>query len=134
MLWLRSKRLPFGKIGYLMLKFIGVEIPLSVTIGTKFKLAHWAYGLVIHGNTIIGNNVKVYPGVTIGRADVHEIYHRKIRIVIEDGVILCAGAKILCKGDELIVRRNSVIGANAVLTQSTCEGEVWGGIPARKIR
>ena len=51
-------------------------------------------------------------------------------IVIEDDVILAPGAKILGKEGVLTVRRGSVVGANAVLLQSTGEGEVWVGIPA----
>ncbi|WP_180144546.1 serine O-acetyltransferase [Desulfoluna butyratoxydans] len=131
-LWMR-KIYGLRKISYLILKMIGVEIPLTVQIGRDVVLAHWATGLVIHGSTIIGNNVTIYQGVTIGRADVNRNRHRKIRIEIQDGAILCAGAKILCAGDELIVGQYSVVGANSVLLNSTEKRSVWAGIPATKI-
>jgi len=51
--------------------------------------------------------------------------------VIEDDVILCPGAKVLCKEGVLRVGRGSVIGANAVLLQSTGENEIWAGMPAQ---
>ena len=50
-----------------------------------------------------------------------------------DDVIICAGAKILFKENKLIVGKGTVIGANAVLTCSTGEYEIWAGILARKI-
>ncbi len=121
------------KVSYLFLKLIGVEIPLSVRIGSGLVLAHWANGLVVHNSTVIGDDVRIYQGVTIGRGDVHIHRHRKIKIVIQNGAILCAGAKILCTGDMLVVGENSVIGANSVLLNSTGNNEIWAGIPARKI-
>jgi len=52
-------------------------------------------------------------------------------IVVEDDAILTTGAKVLCKEGVLHVRRGSVVGANAVLSQSTGEWEIWAGNPAR---
>lgn len=121
------------KESYLFLKLIGVEIPLSVQIGPGLVLAHWANGLVVHNSTVIGDDVRIYKGVTIGRGDVRIHQHRKIKIVIQYGAILCAGAKILCTGDMLVVGENSVIGANSVLLNSTGNNEIWAGIPARKM-
>jgi serine O-acetyltransferase len=84
---------------------------------------------------VIGDRVKVYPGVTLGRADIHHPSEqsRFEGIVVEDDVILAPGAKVLCKEGVLRVRRGSVVGANAVLLHSTGEGEIWAGIPARCI-
>lgn len=50
-----------------------------------------------------------------------------------DDAILCAGAKLLFGEETLVVGKGTIIGANAVLTQSTGEGEIWAGIPAKKI-
>ena len=58
-------------LGYKGLKLFGVEIPATVEIGDSFQLAHGSVGLVIHKTTKIGNNVKVFQGVTIGFADEH---------------------------------------------------------------
>jgi serine O-acetyltransferase len=90
---------------------------------------------VIHSGSKIGNRVKIYPGVTLGRADIHlPIEESKFEgIVIEDDVILSPGSKILCKEGMLIDRRGTVVGANAVLLNSTLPDEIWAGIPARCI-
>ena len=87
----------------------------------------------MHSRAVIGARVKVYPGVTIGRADIYRpAAESKFEgVVIEDDVILAPGAKVLCKEGVLRVGRGSMVGANAVLLQSTGEGEVWAGAPAR---
>lgn len=124
-----------GRLAYLLLKMLGSEIPRSVKIGTGFVLVHGGFGVVIHPNTIVGNNVKIYPGVTIGRADIHlPIEQSKFEsIEIGDEVILSPGSKVLCKEGVLRVGRGTVLGANAVLLESTGEGEIWAGLPAKKM-
>ncbi len=125
---------PFlGRLAYLILKLCGAEIPRAVHIGRDFELAHGGFGVVIHPSTVIGNGVKVYPGVTLGRADVYKPVEesRFVGITVEDEVILAPGAKVLCKQGVLQVGRGTVIGANAVLLCSTGENEIWAGVPAR---
>jgi len=125
----------FGKLAYYLLKLLGVEIPRSVAIGRDFELAHGGVGVVIHPRATIGDRVKIYPGVTLGRADIHlPIEQSRFEgIVVEDDVILSPGAKVLCKEGVLRVRRGSIVGANAVLLESTGEEEIWAGVPARCI-
>ena len=124
-----------GVFSYFILKMIGVEIPFSVKIGTNVRLVHWANGLVIHPNTVIESDVKIYQGVTIGRADIYKPPNKSKAkgIIIKQGAIICAGAKVLCKESILTVGKNTVIGANSVLTCSTGDNEIWAGIPACKI-
>ncbi len=124
-----------GKIAYYALKLLGVEIPCAVPVGNDFELAHGGYGVVVHSKAVIGNRVKIYPGVGLGRADIHRpMSQSKFEgIIIEDEVILATGAKVLCKAGVLRVGRGTVVGANAVLTQSTGEEEIWAGLPARCI-
>lgn len=121
-----------GKLAYYLLKALGAEIPCSVRIGEGFELAHGGFGVVIHSKTTIGNRVKIYPGAGTGRADIYRSSSQSKfeGIIIEDDVIISPGAKILCKEGVLRVGRGSVIGANAVLLESTGEGEMWVGIPA----
>src|SRR5450759_4284216 len=121
-----------GKLAYYLLKLLGAEIPCSVKIGPDFLLEHGGFGVVIHSRTQIGARVHIYPGVTLGRADIYRpsAQSRFLSILVEDDVILSPGAKILCKEGTMIVRRGSVIGANAVLLQSTGEDEIWAGAPA----
>jgi serine O-acetyltransferase len=125
----------FGKLAYFFLKLLGVEIPVSVAIGPGFLLHHGGMGVVIHPKTVLGARVGIYPGVTLGRADVYRPASESAfeGIVIEEDVILGAGAKILCDKGILRVGRGTVVGANAVLTESTGEGEIWAGIPAKRV-
>jgi len=134
LVYARKSRL-VGRLAYYLLKLLGVEIPPSVTIGTDFELAHGGFGVVIHPNTSIGSRVKVYPGVTLGRADIYRpaAVSQFQGIIVEDDAILSPGAKILCKQGVLRVGRGTVIGANAVLLQSTGENEIWAGIAAQLV-
>jgi len=132
----RARRAPLiGRLAYLTLKLLGVEIPRAVQIGEGFLLHHGGFGVVIHPQSRIGTRVGIYPGVTLGRADIHRPMEQSAfkGIVVEDDVILASGAKILCKEGVLTIGRGTVVGANAVLFESTGENEVWGGIPARKL-
>jgi serine O-acetyltransferase len=129
-----ARRKPLiGKISYYILKLLSVEIPRSVIIGEDFELAHGGFGVVIHPNTNIGSRVKIYPGVTLGRADIfRSADNSKFEgIEVEDDAILCPGAKILCKEGVLHIGRGSVVGANAVLLESTGVDEIWAGVPAK---
>jgi serine O-acetyltransferase len=135
--WLAyARRWPVvGVLAYYKLKLLGVEIPRSVEIGPGFDLVHGGFGVVIHPKTKIGRDVKIYPGVTLGRADIHlPIEQSKFAgIEIGDGAILAAGAKVLCKEGVLRVGSRTVVGANAVLLDSTGENEMWAGMPAKKV-
>jgi len=134
LVYARQSRI-FGKPAYFLLKMMGAEIPLAVTIGPGFLLHHGGVGVVIHPKTVIGARVGIYPGVTLGRADVYRPATESAfeGIVVGDDVILGAGAKILCERGILRIGRGSVIGANAVLLESTGENELWAGIPAKKV-
>jgi serine O-acetyltransferase len=115
-----------GRLAYLALKVLGVELPRSVKVGRNLYLVHGGFGVVIHPMTVIEDDVRIYPGVTVGRGDVYRSASgsRFEGLVIRSGAILGAGAKILCSEGVLVVGRDSVIGANAVLTQSTGDGEI----------
>ncbi|HPC05469.1 MAG TPA: hypothetical protein PLI60_02000 [Anaerolineaceae bacterium] len=128
----RSSRI-WGRMAYGLLKALGSEIPRSVKIGEGFELVHGGFGVVIHPSTVIGKRVKVYPGVTLGRADIYQpaAFSRFEGFIIEDDAILSPGAKILCKEGILKVGKGTVVGANAVLLESTGDMEIWAGVPAR---
>jgi serine O-acetyltransferase len=131
LVYARQSRL-WGKLAYYLLKLLGAEIPCSVKVGPGFILEHGGFGVVVHSRSVIGAGVHIYPGVTLGRADIYRPANQSKfeGIVIEDDVILSPGSKILCKEGVLRVRRGTVIGANAVLLKSTGENEMWAGIPA----
>jgi len=131
-----ARRKPLiGKLAYLTLKLLGAEIPFRVEIGDGFLLHHGGYGVVIHPLCRIGNCVSIYPGVTLGRADIHRPADQSAfkGIVVGDNVILASGAKILCREGVLTIGRGTIVGANAVLFESTGENEVWAGIPAKRL-
>lgn len=125
----------FGQFAYYVLKFLGVELPRTVKIGSGFELAHGGFGVVIHPHTVIGERVKIYPGVGLGRADIHRPATESLfkGILIEDDAILSPGVKVLCKEGILRVGRGTLVGANAVLLESTGEYEIWAGVPAHRI-
>lgn len=126
-----------GKIFFYILKLIfSIEVGKGAKFGNNVVFNHLATGLVVHQNTKIADNVILYQGVTLGRADVycHHSKSKMLGIEIDEGAIICAGAKVLCKEGTLRVGKNTIIGANAVLTCSTGDNEIWGGIPARKLK
>lgn len=124
------------KIVHYLLSKKGIDLPASVKLGKNVVFPHNAFGAVIHPKTTIKDNVKIYQGVTIGRADIYNDVDEASfgGIIIEKDAVLCAGAKILNQGGQtLVVGQGTVIGANAVLTKNTGENEIWAGIPAKKI-
>ena len=131
-----ARNLPIlGKLFYYLLKLLGSEIPVSVPIGEGFILEHGGHGVVIHSKTQIGDCVRVYQGVTLGRADIYQSmeFSRFKGIEIGNNVILCPGCKVLCREGTLKVGDGTVVGANAILLESTGENEIWAGSPARCI-
>jgi len=97
-------------------KVTGIDIHPLATIGCPFSIDHGT-GIVIGETTIIGNNVKLYQGVTLGALSVDKNKASKKRHpTIEDNVILYSGCTIL--GGETVVGRNSIIGGNVWLTES----------------
>ncbi len=94
----------------------GVEIHPGAQIGRSFFIDHGT-GVVVGETAIIGNNVKLYQGVTLGALRVDRDQRSKKRHpTIEDNVVIYAGATIL--GGETIVGKNSVIGGNVWITRS----------------
>lgn len=134
LVYARQSRM-FGRLAYLSLKLLGIEIPRTVVIGPGLIVEHGGFGTVIHSSTVLGSRVKLYPGVTIGRADIYQSMEdsRFQQVVIEDDVILSPGCKVLGKEGQLRVGRGTVVGANAVLLNSTGENEIWAGVPARLV-
>lgn len=94
----------------------GIDIHPGATIGDGFFIDH-ATGVVVGETALIGNNVKLYQGVTIGALSVaKELADKKRHPTIEDNVTIYAGATIL--GGKTIVGKNSVIGGNVWITSS----------------
>ena len=94
----------------------GIDIHPSAQIGRSFFIDHGT-GVVIGETTIIGDNVKIYQGVTLGATHVAKSMAQKKRHpTIEDNVVIYANATIL--GGYTVVGHDSVIGGNVWLTSS----------------
>ncbi|TNE67210.1 MAG: serine acetyltransferase [Alphaproteobacteria bacterium] len=94
----------------------GVDINPGARIGHSLFIDHGT-GVVIGETAVIGNNVKIYQGVTLGALRVERDERSKKRHpTIEDNVVIYAGATIL--GGDTVVGNNSVIGGNVWITRS----------------
>jgi serine O-acetyltransferase len=127
-----------GRFARLGLLLIGLEVPVEVQLGQRVRFEHNGIGVVVHKTARLGNDVRIYPGVTIGRSDLDRLWSDVDQVggvVVEDGVVIGTGAKVLFKsGRSIRLGRGCVIGANAVVTSSVPAGEVWAGAPARPLR
>lgn len=100
----------------------GIDIHPGATIGGSFFIDHGT-GIVIGETTIIGSNVKVYQGVTLGALSVDKKLAKTQRHpTIKDNVIIYAQAVIL--GGETVIGKNSIIGGNVWLTESVPDDSV----------
>lgn len=103
----------------------GVDIHPGATIGHGFFIDH-ATGVVIGETTVIGNNVKLYQGVTLGARsfplDEHglPVKHIKRHPTVEDDVVIYAHATIL--GGDTVIGKGSTIGGNVFLMESVPPG------------
>jgi len=94
----------------------GIDIHPGAQIGESFFIDHGT-GVVIGETSMIGNNVKIYQGVTLGALSVEkDLSHKKRHPTIEDNVIIYSNATIL--GGQAIIGHDSVIGGNVWLTES----------------
>ena len=100
----------------------GIDIHPGTTIGKYFFIDHGT-GIVIGETTEIGNNVKIYQGVTLGALSTRggqNLRGKKRHPTICDNVTIYSGASIL--GGETVVGKNVVVGGNAFITTSIPEG------------
>lgn len=92
----------------------GIDIHPGAQIGRNFCIDHGT-GVVIGETAIIGNDVKMYQGVTLGALAVKKnLQDKKRQPTIEDGVVIYSGATIL--GGETKIGHHSIIGGNVWLT------------------
>lgn len=100
----------------------GIDIHPGATIGESFFIDHGT-GIVIGETTEIGNNVRIYQGVTLGAlSGGREKNSGKRHPSIEDNVIIYSGATIL--GGETVIGKNSTIGGNVWITYPVPAGSL----------
>ncbi len=94
----------------------GIDIHPGATIGASFFIDHGT-GIVIGETTVIGNNVKIYQGVTLGAMNVAKSdATTKRHPTIGDNVVIYSGATIL--GGATNIGNDCIIGGNVWLTYS----------------
>ncbi len=107
--------------------FTGIEIHPSATIGKRFFIDHGA-GVVIGETTIIGDDVLIYQGVTLGGTGKQT---GKRHPTLGDCVTVGAGAKVL---GNIEIGKNSNIGASSVVIDNVGENCTVVGIPGRIVQ
>jgi len=106
--------------------FTGIEIHPGAQIGHRFFIDH-GMGVVIGETAIIGDDVTLYHGVTLGGTTWDK---GKRHPTLHDGVVVGAGAKILGPFE---VGKNARVGSNAVVTKPVPASATVVGIPGRII-
>lgn len=105
----------------------GIDIHPGATIGDHFFIDHGT-GVVIGETCVIGRNVKLYQGVTLGAksfqldADGNPVKGVKRHPNIEDDVVIYAGATIL--GGDVTVGKGCVVGGNSWITRSVAPNTI----------
>lgn len=105
----------------------GIEIHPGATIGKGFFIDHGA-GVIIGETSVIGDNVTLYQGVTLGGTGKET---GKRHPTLEDNVMVSAGAKII---GSFTVGKNSKIGAGSVVIEEVPPNCTVVGVPGRVVR
>ena len=129
--YLREKRFSLCKPLYWVAQVIykhnqfktGIQLPLGTKVGGGLHFPH--YGCqIIHYDVIMGENIHVFQGVTIGSM------RGKGVPKIGNNVVLFSGARII---GNITIGDNVVIGAGAVVTKDVPSGSVVAGVPAKVV-
>lgn len=101
----------------------GIEIHPGAKIGRRLFIDH-GMGVVIGETTIVGDDVTLYQGVTLGGTGKE---HGKRHPTLEDGVVVGGGAKIL---GNITIGKNCRIGAGSVVLRNVPDNSTVVGVPA----
>lgn len=104
----------------------GIEIHPGAEIGKNLFMDH-GMGIVIGETSIIGDNVTIYHGVTLGGVSLEK---GKRHPTVGNDVVIGAGAKVL---GNIIIGDNSKIGANSVILKDIPKDSVAVGVPGKVI-
>ena len=107
--------------------FTGIEIQPQARIGRRFFIDH-GMGVVIGATTIIGDDVLLYQGVTLGGTGNE---HGKRHPTLGNNIVVGSGAKVL---GNIEIGSNSRIGAGSVVVDSVPENSTVVGVPGRIVR
>jgi serine O-acetyltransferase len=106
--------------------FYGIELPFTARIGRRVIFEH-QHGIVVHGNTEIGDDCVIRQGVTLG---IRRLDGLNDAPVLGRGVDVGAGAKLL---GHVVVGDHAQIGANAVVLDDVPPYALAIGVPARVV-
>jgi serine O-acetyltransferase len=104
----------------------GIEIHPAAVIGRRFFIDH-GMGAVVGATSIVGNDVTLYQGVTLGGTGKDK---GKRHPTLEDRVVVAAGAKVL---GNITIGHDSNVGAGAVVIKSVPPNSTVVGVPGRFI-
>lgn len=123
----RALRMPFSaayRVAKLASQILtGIDLPCEARVGRRLCIEHFG-GIVVSGDAVLGDDVVLRNGVTIGLRRTGE----RGAPVIGDRVDIGAGAKIL---GAIRIGDDAVIGANAVVLEDVPAGALAVGVPAR---
>ena len=126
-LWTGNSKFLARGVSFLARFLTNVDIHPGAAIGERFFIDHGA-GVVIGETAIVGDDVTLYHGVTLGGSSWSP---GKRHPTVEDGVLIGAGAKIL---GNINIGRNARIGANSVIIEDVAPEATVVGIPGRLVR
>lgn len=123
-LWRRGMRFSARWLSYFTRMFTQIDIHPGATIGHRFFIDHGC-GVVIGETAVVGNDVTLYHGVTLGGVSWNA---GKRHPTLCDGVMIGAGAKIL---GPVTIGKHARIGANSVVIHDIPDTMTVVGIPGR---
>ncbi|MFW5680199.1 MAG: serine O-acetyltransferase [Pseudomonadota bacterium] len=124
-LWQRGFRLLGRLVSNLNRLITGIEIHPGAVLGDGVFIDH-GMGVVIGETAVVGNNVTLYQGVTLGGTSGEK---GKRHPTIEDDVVIGAGAAVL---GPFTVGKGARVGSNAVVLKPVPPGATVVGVPARE--
>jgi len=125
-LWIHGWRFPARALSQLARLITGIEIHPGAQIGRRFFIDH-GMGVVIGETTIVGDDVTLYQGATLGGTGKET---GKRHPTIGDNVVVGAGAKVL---GNITVGENSRIGSGSVVLRDVPDNSTVVGVPAHII-
>ena len=129
-LWDKKLRILAKLVSLIGRFFTGIEIHPGAKIGKNFFIDH-GMGVVIGETSVIGDNVTMYHGVTLGGTRSYDASQNARRHpIISDDVVIGAGSLIL---GPITIGKNAKIGANATVLKDVSANSTVVGVAAHKV-
>ena len=127
--WLYLHQIPFlpKLVTLLIFLMYNCKIPYQARIGRGIKFGYGGIGVVIHKETVVGENCMIAQHVTIGGGNSHYPGVPRIgnNVHVSHGAIVFGG---------IIIGNNVEIGANAVVNKPVPDNAIVAGVPAKILR